>query len=94
MGDLASWAGVILQTLVIAGTLAVFLFRISTDVKIIAQRQSQTETRVGAIDVKMEKLSSLVVEIAKQDQRLNFLDARVQELSSRLYAHLQKDGIE
>lgn len=92
MGDLANWIGIGVQTLAIVGTMAAFLIRINTEVKVLVQRISQSELRLGLLDTRMEKLSQVVVDLAKQDQRLNNVEMRVQELSMRLYEHVKKDN--
>lgn len=98
IGDLASWVGIIIQTVAIIGTMGLFLFRMNTEVKILVQRliqiEKQTEYRLIAVDSKLERLSQVVVDLAKQDQRLNNVEARVQELSSRLHAHVRKNETE
>lgn len=92
MGDIANWAGIFVQTLAIVGTMAAFLIRINTEVKVLVQRISQSELRLVSVDARMEKLSQLVVDLAKQDQRLNNVELRVQELSMRLYEHVKKEN--
>lgn len=94
MGDLANWAAVLVQTVTIVGTMAAFLFRINTDVKVLVQRLLQTESRIGHLDTRMEKLSQVVIDLAKQDTRLANVEARVNELSMRLYAHVRKEDSE
>ncbi len=85
MGDLANWVGIAVQTLAIVATMAGFLMRINTDVKVLVQRLVQMEQHIDNLNSKTEKLSSVIVDIAKQDQRILNLETRVQELSSRFY---------
>ena len=91
MGDLSSWIGLLLQTAAIIGAIAVFIVRHHIDFRLLLQSQQQSREKIASIESKMEKLSDVIIEIAKQDTRLNNLEARMQEISNRLFQHMKEE---
>jgi Tfp pilus assembly protein PilN len=85
MGDLSSWVGIILQTVAILGTVGAFLVRLQLDLKLLIQSLQQSKIEISDMKDQMKVLSHVVVDIAKQDARLNNLEARIQEISNRIF---------
>lgn len=90
MGELSNIIGTAIQTIAILGTVGGFIFRLHLDLKLLIQQQTQSVQRISKIETRMEQLSQVVVEIARQDARLNNLEARIQELSNRLFVLLDR----
>lgn len=90
MGELSSWIGTLIQTLAILGTVGSFLFKMHVDLKLIVQSQRQFLDRVAKIEGGMDKLNQVLIEMARQDARQNGLEARIQELSNRLFEHIKR----
>lgn len=78
--DIATWAGPILQTLVMAGTVGALIVRLHTDMKLLIQQVQQTKSDVYSLKEEMKKLAQVMIDLARQDTRLTNLEARMHEL--------------
>jgi len=74
----------------IVGGLA-FVYTLRSDIEVHAQRIQMIADRFGIVEVKMERLSEVVVALARQEERLLAMDqrmlaqgARIDDLSRRL----------
>lgn len=91
MGDWTNLAGTAIQTVVVLASIGTFIFRLHVDLRLLLQKQAQFVERVTKIENKVDALSSVLIDIAKQDARLNNLESRIQELSNRIYDHIKKE---
>lgn len=89
--DWSNLVGLIIQTLAILGTGAAFLGRLHLDLRLWIQQAQILAGRVTQIESKMDKISELITQIAIQDARLNALDVRLQEISTRFFNHVKED---
>jgi prefoldin subunit 5 len=76
----------IVQLLVILGGGAYFIWSMQTGIAVLTTRQAQIDERLVKIEASIDRLSSTTVEIARQDERVNHVEARLQELSNRIHA--------
>lgn len=81
----------IIQTIAILGTLAAFLGKLLIKLELMIQQHKQFRDEVNVIKTKVDELSRVVVDIARQDTRIINLEARVHELSTRLHNHIAED---
>lgn len=91
MGDLTSWIGIFFQTIAIMVSMGAFILRLHMDLKLLIQRQEHMQREQLNIQSRIEKLGQVVIDLAKQDTRLNNVEARLQEMSLRLFDHIRKD---
>lgn len=84
MGDVSNWISIILQMLGVLGGVAVFFYRIHLSLNLLMQQNIQAEKKIATMELKMEQLSQVIIDMAKQNVRLDGLDARVQEISNFL----------
>lgn len=88
------WTNVIsvaIQTLAILVAGGGFLWRLQMDLKLWIQQSQIIAGKVAQIEVEIKKFSEVLIDLAKQDTRLTNIEARVQELSNRLYSHIREE---
>ena len=93
MGDWSNIISTAIQTVAILGTVGGFIFRLHLDNRLMLEKQIQFVARIGKIESRVEQLSNVVVDLARQDTRLNNVEARLQEISNRLYEHVKKESV-
>lgn len=91
--DWTNFVSVVIQTIAILATVGAFILRLRVDVLLVLQQQSQVKERIAVVEKEVKDLSKAVIDIAKQDIRLNNLEARVQEMSSRLFAYTKVEPL-
>ena len=90
MGELSNWVGTTIQTLVLVGAIGGFVFRLQLALKLLIEQQSQYSVRMMKVEAKIEQLSQVLIDLAKQDMRLSNQEARIQELSNRLHEYSKR----
>ena len=85
MFDLTINLGIILQTFILMSTISYFIWRIHTRAEILETRLNQFDKTINKIDLELEKLITVTVELAKQDQRIANLELRIQAVSNRTF---------
>lgn len=83
-GHIIAIAGISLNvmTLVVGGLYA--LAKVDAKLQSLTNAHEGFVERLNKMDTKLEAFGSTLVQIAKQEERMNAQDIRVQELSSRL----------
>lgn len=94
MGDISSWVGMVLQTLGILGAVGMFVLRLHLDLRLLIQAQVQVKNVVDSHDTQLKQMGQILIDLARQDMRLTNAEARIHELSTRLYDHIRKDELE
>jgi hypothetical protein len=84
MFDLTINLGMILQTLAIVAGGIFFLWEMKLQLNLLKQNQNQIDIKLEAISLKVNELGQAAIQIARQDERLNAQDLRIQELSNRV----------
>lgn len=86
----------IMQIIAILGGGMFFLYRMEGKIQLISATQSGFVTRLDKVDIKLDTLTDVVVQLAKQEQRLDSTDSRVQELATRIdgMTHIYELGFE
>ena len=90
MGDLNNWIGTTIQTLVLVGAIGGFVFRLQLALKLLIEQQAQYSVRMLKVEAKIEQLSQVLIDLARQDARLNNQEARIQEISNRLHEYSKR----
>lgn len=85
---------ILLQTAAIIGGGAYFIWSIKASVAILVAQQGTINDKLVKMEAAIDKLSTAAVELARQDERLNAMDVRMQELSNRIVPpnHPKKRG--
>lgn len=86
MFDATISLGSILQIISFCGTVAYFIFKLQW-------RLDRVDEKLQKIDREQEKITSIIVDLAKQDQRLTHVEERLQEISNRVFKHMQSEKI-
>lgn len=92
MGEWANIVGTTIQTLAILGTVGGFIFRLHLDNRLLLEKLTQSNIRIVKVEDEVKQLSQVVVSIARQDTRLDNVEARLQEISNRLYDHIKRQA--
>lgn len=91
MFDLTINIGNILQTLAMMVAVGAFIIRLQQrlhlDLRLLLQSHNQQKEDIIKIKSQIEQLNKLVVDLARQDQRLTNVETRMQELSNRLFEY-------
>ena len=74
----------IMQIVAILGGGMFFLYRMEGKIQIVTSTQSGFIQRLDKVDIKLDSLTTVIVQLAKQEQRLDGCDARIQELVNRI----------
>lgn len=93
MFDFTINLSIVFQTIVTLATIAFFILKIHTDLKLLVQSHNAQNTKINNIETRIDKLSGLVVDLARQDQRLNNLESRITELSSTVFNLSQRETV-
>ena len=88
MLDLTISLGTVLQTITIVGSAAVFIWRLQIRLEVMDAKQATIVEKIGKIESELDKLTDVVVTQAKHDQRMDNLEGRFQELSNRIFDHV------
>ena len=54
-----------------------FVYTLRSDIKIHADRMAAMSDRFGVVEIKMERLSEVVVSLARQEERMTAMDQRM-----------------
>ena len=76
--------GTLIQVAVLIGGGLWFVWEMRTRMALLGNAQHKFIERPTRIDDQLENLAKVTIEIARQDERMNAQDARIQELSNRL----------
>jgi hypothetical protein len=92
---LGNWL-TLLQIVAILGGGMFFLYRMEGKIQLVTSTQDSFIHRLEKVDEKLEQLTSVIIQLAKQEQRMDAADARVQELSTRIdgMTHIYELGFE
>ena len=74
----------IMQIVAILGGGMFFLYRMEGKIQVVTSAQSGFMIRLDKVDIKLDSLTTVIVQLAKQEQRLDSADARLQELTTRI----------
>jgi len=74
----------VMQIIAILGGGMFFLYRMEGKIQLITTVQSAFIERLDKVDIKLEQLTGVVIQIARQEQRLDASDKRLQEISTRI----------
>lgn len=89
MFDLTISLGTVLQTITIVGSAAYFIWSIKTRLEVMDTKQVTMVEKISKIEIELDRLTDVVIVQAKQDQRINNLEERLQELSNRIFSHVE-----
>lgn len=84
MFDTTVTMGNIIQIVVILISGLIFLYRMESRLVLLTNIQENFTQRLSKIDAELEKLASVTIQIARQDERMTAQDVRLQEFSNRL----------
>lgn len=73
--------GTLLQTIGLISTFIYFIWAMKTELKVLETKQNIIVEDVKDMKLELGKLTEVTIEQAKQNTRLDFLEARIQELS-------------
>jgi hypothetical protein len=76
----------VLQILSILGGGFYFLWRVDTKLVVLTTTQAGFISRLDKVDIKLENLSAVVIQLAKQEARMDAIDTRLQELANRVWS--------
>lgn len=85
-----------MQIVAILGGGMFFLYRMEGKIQLVTASQSGFIARLDKVDEKLESLTGVIIQLAKQEQRMDATDNRVQELSTRIdgMTHIYELGFE
>lgn len=81
MWDMTINLGTILQTVIVLASVGAFIYRLHIDTTHIKQK-------LQALDTKVEKLSAVTIDLAKQDQRLLHLEGSLERVEKYMFEKL------
>lgn len=84
----------ILQICVIVGGGFYFLWQVKAELQVLSNSHKTFAERLDKVDVKLEGLIDTTIKIARQEERLDNQDKRIQELSDRIERDRISDKIE
>lgn len=94
MGDISSWLGLAIQTVVFLGTVGGFVIKLHLDLKLMIQSQQQYQERMNSeitdIKERVKGMGQVIVDLARQDVRMNAVEARVEKVSNSLFEYVQR----
>lgn len=61
-----------------------FLWKIESKLQILTVSYNTVTSRLDKVDIKLDGLTAIAIQLAKQEERMNAQDNRVQELSNRI----------
>ena len=82
--NLISIIGIAINALSMLGGGLYALSRLDSRLQLLGSAHENFVERLNKVDVRLEALNSTIVQIAKQEERMNSQDKRLQELSDRL----------
>jgi hypothetical protein len=74
----------VLQILSLLGGGFYFLWRVEAKLTNLGVTSTSMQGQLDKVDVRVEKLSEVVIQLAKVEERMDALDNRIQELSNRV----------
>lgn len=80
MFDFTINLSVVLQTIVTLLAVGVFILRLHFDLRLLIHAQLQQKEKIIGIETRLDQLGKVLIDLAKQDQRLNNVEARLQDL--------------
>lgn len=88
MFDATISLGTVLQTVTIIGSALIFIWKLHTKLEIMDTKQTAVVAKIDTIEKELEKLTTVTIEQAKQTQRLDNFESRLQEISNRIFDHV------
>jgi hypothetical protein len=82
--------GNLLQIAVIAGGGIIFMIRFVSKFTLLDDAHKGFSMRFDKIDEELRKITAVSVQLARQDERLNFVDQRIIMLAARLDGHVAR----
>lgn len=82
--------GNILTILALAGSAAIFLYRLEGKLLILHNTQNTFTNQLDKIDKELEKLSQVTIDMARQDERISAQDMRLNMIAQRLDIYVTK----
>jgi len=76
--------GHILQIASMLGGLFYVIWFVGGKIAMLASQYSSFNIRLDKFDNKLEQITGVIVQLAKQEERMDAIDKRLQELSNRL----------
>lgn len=76
--------GNLLQIIIMLGGGIYFLYSIKTEMAVMGNIQKNFSDKLTRVDLQLEELARVIIEMAKQGERMLAQDVRMQELSNRL----------
>ena len=83
---LGNWLTV-LQIFAILGGGMFFLYRMEGKIQLLSGAQTSLIIRLDKVDIRLEQISGVMIQLAKQEERMDAMDRRYQELSNRLNSY-------
>jgi hypothetical protein len=89
MFDFTITLGTVIEIASIAAGGMFALSRVTTQFALLNNSHSGALKRLDVLDAKLEGLTKVTVELARQEERMNAQDGRIQELSNRVVETLK-----
>lgn len=89
MGISIEMAGLLIQATAFLGGGMYFVWTMQTGLAILTSKQISIEAQLANMALTIKELSATTIEIARQDERLNNVDSRLNEQAKRIDLHLQ-----
>lgn len=81
--------GTVLEIIAMVGSIAYFVYSMKTELAVLANSHRLSISRLDSVDSKLEKLSTVIVDLARQEERMNAQDTRINEISNRVVETLK-----
>jgi hypothetical protein len=85
MFDLTISLGTIIQTVALVGSAAYFIWGLKTKLEIMEVSNTAMSDDINSMKLELQKLTDVVIEQAKQNQRLAHIEERIQELHNKVF---------
>lgn len=86
MFDLTINLGSLISTASFIGSGAYFIWSMRTRLEVMDTRQATVVEKISKIETELQKLTEVIIEQAKQTQRLDSFEARLQEVYSKTFS--------
>jgi len=88
MFDMTISLGAVLQTVAMLGGIAIFIWRLQIRLEIVDTKQAVAIEKISKIELELDKLTAVTIEQAKQNTRIDHVESRLQEVSNRIFDHV------
>lgn len=84
MFDATITLGTVLQIIAMVASIGYFVWKLQIQLEVLSAQHRTFAQRIDTVDTKLDKLSTVVIDIARQEERMDAQDKRIQELTSRI----------